>query len=131
MATSPEQQGVAPTPNQEGVDIVQHLGHSRYFGFRDFLDRVDHYVTTSAFGYFFTLSGTGHVRCSLSLCVCVCICVCVCVLFIVEAYDSLASSNCWSDLLSRSSCWHHYLCDYGVHHRCQRIGSRSFQSGAG
>ncbi|RKK98941.1 hypothetical protein BFJ68_g13391 [Fusarium oxysporum] len=60
MATSPEQQGVAPTPNQEDVDIVQHLGRSRYFGFRDFLDRVDHYVTTSAFGYFFTLSGTGH-----------------------------------------------------------------------
>jgi adenine/guanine/hypoxanthine permease len=68
MATSPAQQGATPPPNQEDLDIVQHLGRSRYFGCRDFLDRVDHYVTTSAFGYFFTLSGTGHVRRTLSIC---------------------------------------------------------------
>ncbi|KAI1012405.1 hypothetical protein LB504_012803 [Fusarium proliferatum] len=60
METSPGQPGVTPMPNQEDVDISQHLGRSRYFGLRDFFDRVDHYVTTSAFGYFFTLSGTGH-----------------------------------------------------------------------
>lgn len=67
METSPGQQGVTPSPNQEDVGITQHLGRSRYFGLRDFVDRVDHYVTTSAFGYFFTLSGTGHVRCALSV----------------------------------------------------------------
>lgn len=67
METSPGQPGITPMPNQEDVNIAQHLGRSRYFGLRDFFDRVDHYVTTSAFGYFFTLSGTGHVRCSLCL----------------------------------------------------------------
>ncbi|KAF4332856.1 major facilitator superfamily transporter AGZA family xanthine uracil permease [Fusarium beomiforme] len=60
MTTSPPQHGA---PTEEEFDRMrQPLHRSQYFGCRDFLDRVDHTITKSPLGYFFTLSGTGHPK---------------------------------------------------------------------
>lgn len=51
----PHGAALSPTLNQEEV------GRSRFCGVRDYYDRVDDYVTTSRFGKFFHLAGSGHV----------------------------------------------------------------------
>jgi hypothetical protein len=35
---------------------------SRFCGARDLLNKVDGYISSSRLGYFFRLSGSGHVR---------------------------------------------------------------------
>jgi hypothetical protein len=50
------------TPQDERSYAEEEIGRSRFCGFRDFLDHLDGYITTSRFGHFFRLSGSGHVR---------------------------------------------------------------------
>ncbi|KAF4451888.1 MFS transporter, AGZA family, xanthine/uracil permease [Fusarium austroafricanum] len=59
--SAPPQDGMMP-PNEDRTVAEEQFGRSQFFGCRDFLDRVDHYITTSSFGYYFTLSGTGHPK---------------------------------------------------------------------
>lgn len=59
--TSPPAHGMMPPLDERSV-AGEEISRSRFCGFRDFLDHLDGYITTSRFGHFFRLSGTGHVR---------------------------------------------------------------------
>ncbi|KAG8675976.1 hypothetical protein FPOAC2_02058 [Fusarium poae] len=60
MATSPPPvHGMVP-PHDEQSFAQEEVGRSRFCGFRDFFDYLDIYITTSRFGHFFRLSGSGH-----------------------------------------------------------------------
>ncbi|KAM0302700.1 hypothetical protein HYE67_009688 [Fusarium culmorum] len=60
MATSPPPvHGMMPHQNEHSF-AQEQVGRSRFCGFRDFFDYVDCYITTSRFGHFFRLSGSGH-----------------------------------------------------------------------
>lgn len=60
MASSPPAHGMMPSHDDSSV-VEAEATRSRFCGVRDFLDNVDAYVTTSRLGYFFHLSGSGHV----------------------------------------------------------------------
>jgi hypothetical protein len=47
--------------NATGSDPEEAQGRFTLFGFRDFANSVDQWITTSRFGRIFRLSGTGHV----------------------------------------------------------------------
>ncbi|KAJ4013827.1 hypothetical protein NW766_006068 [Fusarium irregulare] len=57
--TSPPAHGMMPPLDERSV-AGEEISRSRFCGFRDFLDHLDGYITTSRFGHFFRLSGTGH-----------------------------------------------------------------------
>ncbi|KAF4964825.1 hypothetical protein FSARC_7287 [Fusarium sarcochroum] len=59
MASSPPAHGMMP-PHDERPVAAEEVGRSRFCGVRDFLDNVDGYITTSRFGHYFRLSGSGH-----------------------------------------------------------------------
>ncbi|KAF4982034.1 hypothetical protein FZEAL_2284 [Fusarium zealandicum] len=59
MATTPPVHGMMSPPDGASVNSDE-VGRSRFCGVRDFLDNVDGYITTSRFGHFFHLSGSGH-----------------------------------------------------------------------
>jgi hypothetical protein len=61
MASSPPAHGMMPSHDDSSV-VEAEVGRSRFCGVRDFLDIVDAYITTSRLGYFFHLSGSGHVK---------------------------------------------------------------------
>lgn len=62
MATSPPPvHGMMPHQDEHSF-AQEQVRRSRFCGFRDSFDYVDCYITTSRFGHFFRLSGSGHVR---------------------------------------------------------------------
>ncbi|KAF5673470.1 MFS AGZA xanthine uracil permease [Fusarium heterosporum] len=59
MTSSPPAHDMMPSHDERSV-VGNEVSRSRFFGIRDFLDNVDGYITTSRFGHWFHLSGSGH-----------------------------------------------------------------------
>lgn len=51
---------------QRDSALLEHRGRSSVWGFRDYIDAADQWITMSRFGKLFRLSGTGHVCLDLS-----------------------------------------------------------------
>ncbi|KAH6994873.1 permease family-domain-containing protein [Ilyonectria destructans] len=61
MATTPlHQMDTHDAASSGSLTPSEEVHRSRFCGFRDFLDGINSTVTTSCFGHFFHLSGTGH-----------------------------------------------------------------------
>ncbi|KPM43558.1 putative xanthine/uracil permease [Neonectria ditissima] len=128
--------GTRDTMASESLATSDETSRSRFCGFRDFLDVTDSTVTTSRFGRFFHLSGTGHpneiagstffreVRAGLTTFATMAYIVAVNVRFAQQLSNSVVSTNCFSleaSLLAQTggTC----VCDLEDRQACDNIDS--------